>query len=120
MYDSHNDVKKISKENKNMHNVTMPLRPSCITAPVEKIHFCPICHNPFLDEPKESSIVEGLMVCPHCREQDKNLFFYWMNYKPIIEEYKPYHIHDNGALVTSSFAGCLALEIKLKSWDQIL
>lgn len=56
-----------------------------ISAPVEDIHFCPICHRPFLDEPMKSGLVKGLTVCPHCKEDEKDFFFYWMNYKPFLE-----------------------------------
>ena len=56
-----------------------------INAPVEDIHFCPICHRPFLDEPVESGLVKNLMVCPQCKEDEKEFFFYWMNYKPYLK-----------------------------------
>ena len=103
-----------------MNNINKPLRPNCINAPVEKIHFCPICHNPFLDEPKESSIVEGLMVCPHCRKQENELFLYWMNYKPFIEKDKLYHIDDGGAFLVNGRYVFAAFRVDDGSWDYTL
>ena len=57
-----------------------------ISAPVEDIHLCPICHRPFLDEPVKSKIVYGLSVCPNCKKDEKDFFFYWMNYKPFLDK----------------------------------
>ena len=101
-------------------NVEMPKKKDFINVPVKDLHLCPICHEPFLEEPQESSLFSGLMVCPHCREQDKNLFFYWMSYKPIIEEMKPHKVDEHGAFLVDYYYSYVAIRASDRSWDYIL
>ena len=72
-----------------------------INAPVEDIHFCPICHRPFLDEPVKSGLVRNMMVCPHCKKDESDFFFYWMNYKPFLAR-EEVHTADERAAVSIS------------------
>ena len=81
-----------------MLNVSIPEFKS-INAPFESIHFCPACHHFFTETPQESSLFRGLMVCPHCRKQDNDLFAYWMNYRPILERHKLYKAMDYAAFL---------------------
>ncbi len=54
--------------------------PKAINAPVERIHYCPICNHPYLEDPVVSIIVDGLEVCPDCAYQEKDIFPYLINY----------------------------------------
>ena len=101
-------------------NVEMPKKKDCINVPVKDLHLCPICHEPFLEEPQESGLFIGLMVCPHCKEQEKSLFFYWMSYKPIIEEMKPHKVDEHGAFLVDDYYSFVAFRASDRSWDYTL
>ena len=73
---------------------------TAIDAPVSQIHFCPICEQPFLDSPERSSLVHYTYICPRCKEKEKEFFYYWMNYSPLLEKEKIYNADE-----------CLALEL---------
>lgn len=103
-----------------MKTVNLPKSVPHIIAPVKDIHLCPICHEPFLEEPQESSLFSDLMVCPHCREQDNALFFYWMQYKQIIEEVKPMKVSENGAFLINDCYSFIAFRASDRSWDYTL
>ena len=98
-------------------NVEMPKKKDFIDVPVKDLHLCPICHEPFLEEPQESGLFNGLMVCPHCKEQEKSLFFYWMNCKPLIEEQKPYKVDEQGAFLVNDCYSFIAFRASDRSWD---
>ncbi len=98
-------------------NLEMPKKKDFINVPVKDLHLCPICHEPFLEEPQESGLFNGLMVCPHCKEQEKSLFFYWMNCKPLIEEQKPYKVDEQGAFLVNDCYSFIAFRASDRSWD---
>ena len=101
-------------------NVEMPKKKDFINVPMKDLHLCPICHEPFLEEPQESGLFNGLMVCPHCKEQEKSLFFYWMNCKPIIEEMKPHKVDEHGAFLVDDCYSFVAFRASDRSWDYTL
>ena len=103
-----------------MKTVELPHSVPYIEAPFKDIHLCPICHEPYLEEPQESSLFRGLMVCPHCRKQDNALFFYWTQYKPIIEEMKPMKVDENGAFLINDRYSFIAFRAFDRSWDYTL
>ena len=103
-----------------MKTVELPQSIPYIEAPFKDIHLCPICHEPYLEEPQESSLFTGLMVCPHCRKQDNALFFYWTQYKPIIEEEKPMKVDEYGAFLLNDRYTFIAFRAFDRSWDYTL
>ena len=57
-----------------------------LSAPVEKIYYCPICCRPYLEDPVESGIIDGLDVCPDCACQEKDIYPYLFNYLRFLGE----------------------------------
>lgn len=89
------------------------------TASIKEIHYCPGCHRPYLEEPEESGLFSGLMVCPQCKKLDKTLFSYWMNYKPFIEKQEVYDADDYTAFLINEKYTYLAYRSE-GGWDYTL
>ena len=60
--------------------------PDVISAPVEKIHYCPICGRPYLEEPVGSMIIDWMNVCPDCACQEKDIYPYVFNYMRFLND----------------------------------
>ena len=103
-----------------MFTVNRPHSTKTLNAPASEFHFCPACHEFYLENPQESSLFRGLKVCPHCRKQDNDLFAYWMNYKPLIEREKAYKVHDHGAFLVNDRYSYIAFRACDGSWDYTL
>ena len=91
-----------------------------ICAPEKDIHFCPICHTPFLEEPEESTLFHGIRVCPHCKSQESILFFYWTNCKNLVDREAVYQIYDRGAFLINDSYTFIAFRADDESWDYTL
>ena len=90
-----------------------------ISAPVEDIHFCPICHRPFLDEPVKSGLVKNLLICPHCKDDESDFFFYWMNYKPFLAREEVHTADDRAAVLINGKDTYIAFRVE-GGWDYTL
>ena len=55
-----------------------------ICAPVDDIHFCPICSKPFLENPEKSIVIANTEICPTCADREKSFYPNYINYFSMI------------------------------------
>ena len=72
-----------------------------IDSPISRIHVCPICKH----------------ICPECKEKEKDFFFYWMNYRPLLEKEKVYENDECLALALNDEYAYGAFRAGDGSWD---
>lgn len=94
-----------------------PSQNDSICAPINEIHCCPICKRPFLEPPERSSLIHYTYICPHCKEQEKDFFFYWMNYRPLLEKEMIYDNDNDLALELNGEYVYGAFRAGDGSWD---
>ena len=57
-----------------------------ICAPVNDIHYCPICGRPYLEKEVVSAVIANTVICPDCSKLEKDYYSNYINYISLIRQ----------------------------------